>query len=536
MLRDAWDILHAPVCIDHEVELIERCSCGDTLHPLWRGKAGAFSCPCGTLFANLPTRSASPAAVDAVRWLIPRVEPKTLTVEENPAPVVFPAIFRDLIVSDVISLIDFVGHVATLRADDHRPVRIAAKGYLHGDTRFRSDISSCIACVEAAMPILSNWPDAYYDLLRNIAARNPSTNATRPCDIFATQAGRMVFRPYRGYDGLPLSCLTDALTDFCQLEYGIRPRKKIPARESATARLVGRNGSRVKAAAFVGARKTDLVFQRVYAAALGALDARSGKEPAEAVASLFAEVERRWIEAHSTMTSSELSLQLDHPRIGRDISPWLHPNLLTPAQADDIHVRRRKPSFYTQDVLAMRRRLAALAILTAPEHMPSEYVSYTTVARSLYCGGYNKTQLILDILAGKISVATTSEAPRMSDLFLHKFEAREASREHRLLVIFKKDPFMITSRCYWVLREFWPDNVEVFNILGSRRLRKEGAIRFKTERNTTEGRDRPIYHYSLVDQLERQLLKAGPSISPAVDRMVMANRTDRAKGPVTPAA
>ena len=124
----------------------------------------------------------------------------------------------------------------------------------------------------------------------------------------------------------------------------------------------------------------------------------------------------------------------------------------------------------------------------------------------------------------------------MSDLFLHEFGAREASRHYRLQVIFEKDPFMITSRIYWVLREFWPNGVEVLNWRGNRRLRHLRAVRFKMERNTTENRDRPIYHYSLVDYLERQLLKAGPSVSPTVDEMIMTHRAARAAAPEAAAA
>jgi hypothetical protein len=428
-------------------------------------------------------------------------------------------------VADVISAIELIGLAATTPKEEDEPARVVG-GYLNGDTRQRQGIEVALRCVEAAMPIIQGWPEAYYDLLATIAGRNP--HPPRAYDPFATRIGRMVRRPNRGLDGRPIACLTDAVTEFLKLKLGLRPRKRSFTMESRTARLVARRASRAATARRFGVDDAEPVFQRIYEAALRAFDSADTPPISDLTDRFLAEVERRWFEAKSMMSATDASLVLDHPKHSHEMGPWIHPDLLTPvAQATEIHLCRRKPSFRFEDVYAMRRRLADQAIAFETNQVPAGYVLYSKITSRICCGGYSKQALLLDIVSGKISTARTVPEPRLCDLYLNSEQARDCSIAVRFRKMIEKDPFCRPNVILRLLAEFWPGQPNFESGIDWRDLRRAEALRYREFRNTDGGRDRPGYYYSLVDCLERQHLLSGASISPSTDAVIAAHRRTR---------
>lgn len=85
-----------------------------------------------------------------------------------------------------------------------------------------------------------------------------------------------------------------------------------------------------------------------------------------------------------------------------------------------------------------------------------------------------------------------------------------------------RDQYAGTSYVEYVLAMLWPARTEKLTIDFNRRLRADEAIRIETKTNTTEGRSRPMYWYSLVDHMLRSFDLEGPSISADVDDQLRA--------------
>jgi hypothetical protein len=527
-LREAWSLLHAPVCLDHEVELIDTCSCGRLLSPKGGGRSGrAFGCVCGAMFVDLEAKGASPAALDAARWLGFKINPALLTTKPISPDGALTGPFAQMPMADVISVIDLVGLAATTPAEVDEPAA-QVSGYLNGDTRTRQSVEVALRSVEAAMPILRAWPTPYKSLLRSIAGRN--REAPAPHHLFATRIGRMVRHPYRGLDGEPIACLLEAVRNVIKDDLGIKLRNRSYTVSSPTARAVRREANRSAAARHLGVDDAEPVFQRVYHAALRSFDCKDVPAGKSIPKLLIDEVERRWLEAQAMMSATEALLLLDHPEHSHAIAPWIHVDLLTPAaEAAEIHLCRRYPSFHTKDVLAMRRRIAARARAFPPHQVPPSYRRYGSMTSRICCGGYSKQALILDIVSGRIPTARTEAEPHLCDIYIDEAHARNCSIGARVGLMIEKDPFYIPNRLLKLLAEFWPKQFNFEPGMSWRDLRREGALRYREVRNTTGGRDRPAYHYSLVDCLERQALLSGASVSSAADALIAQHR--RSRGP-----
>ena len=86
--------------------------------------------------------------------------------------------------------------------------------------------------------------------------------------------------------------------------------------------------------------------------------------------------------------------------------------------------------------------------------------------------------------------------------------------------IIRTDQFGATFKVEAVLSSLWPKRPEKLTIPTNRNLRERNIIRFKRLINRTEGRERPIYWYSIVDHMLRARRKFGSSILPAIDEQL----------------
>jgi hypothetical protein len=162
--------------------------------------------------------------------------------------------------------------------------------------------------------------------------------------------------------------------------------------------------------------------------------------------------------------------------------------------------------------------LAELAIHSIEP--PPGHVSYTDTIRTLYGGGYTKTQFLLDVYAGRIRISSRVDDPRLCDLYFDYAEALECSWSSRMDAIVLEDRYWVKHRVVHMIETLWPECVGRGIAEGQdfwRRIREDGRVRTKTLVNTSEGRSRPLYHYSLTDCLSFAALTYGASISRCVD-------------------
>lgn len=510
-IRDIWNVAHAAVCPIHRCLLVERCPCGSPLHVLQRGRE-AFTCRCNTRFADMPCIKADDGAVRSSSWLHAAFNTGA-GGELSPAP----GPFGSLRASDLASVIDLVGLAASIPPADDRAHRSHRSGYKRGNLRDRADVSTLAAHGAAAADVMSHWPDAYHDVLDGIAHRNPEGVH----GAFATSIGRLVVKPYLDLDGNVMPCLTEALLSFCTSRNIPHPNNRGHLQTSSVFRRLCSNTQIRDMAAALGTSVKGYGFRTVFDETLHAFRHRVNDDAGELATAFQLELRRRWNDHNSTMSSDEVSRYLDHPTHGRDLDPWIHPDLLTPQpDATKRHSRRRRHSFLKSDVEAIRDRLAERASATYEPSEREAFVPYSPYVKRLYGGDYEKTLFLLDILAGRIRICSDVTRPRLSEIRFDLAQATDASWSIRLTIIEKTDRFWVQNRIQALIYSLWPKRPTPASINATElwKLIKEGCqVRRRKVINATSGRMRPIYHYSLSDCLRMAHAQYGASVSPSVD-------------------
>lgn len=510
VIPDHWNIAHAPACTRHGILLRETCDCGKTLLQIHRGQKH-FSCRCGRTFASLETRTAPTAVVRCSEWLIAKVT--AVTSATSP-----PEAFRDLRLGDLAAVIDLLGHAACTPAADDRHFRTARSGPKRGDTRGRRNIETAATHIEAAVSIIENWPTAYHDLLDQVAWRSGS-NADR---LFATSIGRTLVRPPFDLRGDVMPCLDQAMSSFLESRNLPRQRNAGLRQRKAVFRQVLLHRTKKALAAEVGQMPNGTEFMKVLRETTAAFEDHGHHRSEDLDAEFVKAFHERWREHMSTIAMDVASRHLDHPRIGRDMKAWIHPELLTPVpDGTERHSRRRHASFRKCDVFDLRRRLAEVALhVDAP--LP-DHVAYPNMVKTLYGGGYTKTDFLLDVYSRRIRTCSLVAEPRLSDLFFHHADGLDRCWAFVIGRVIAEDRFWIKHRISAMMKTLWPQIHGMgqqygFEFWGS--LRSSDQVRRKTLVNTSEGRTRPFYHYSLTDSLRFARSAHGVSISPTVDMLL----------------
>lgn len=530
-MLERWDIVHAPVCLQHCAQLVDTCRCGRPLSRRRRGFKIANSCPCGSPYATLNAPRARPGLM-AMGTIIDNALTGCLHESLDPA-------LRGLPLSDLLCLAHVVGLAATTLASDDPNVEL--RGAVYGSVSIGAalkDVASIADLIEAAVPHLATWSDTYPMLLANVACRNEAAGTKSADAVFATTIGRMLRRPPRGIDGIPLSCMTVQVERFCENMFGIKPRKKSHRRDSPVGRKVAQHISRRKIAATLGVGAQSPALTRIFDEVVRTLDqenaatSTSAKVLAKRVEEL---VLRRWHNTNGTLSLDEASRRLSHPRSTHSPSDWIHPQLLVPIDVGQHGVdgvlskRRNGISFLTSDVEAMRDRIAERTQTVATDSDMEGYASFAQ-CRKFHGGGWPRREFLLAFLAGRIPARSPVNRPHIADIWFETNAVRNLALEYRIRAVLTKDSFAIAYRCRSLVAEVWGGTAEDLSDYHLRHLRRTEAIRFKDVRNTTEGRDRPLYHYSIVDLLERARLIQGASITTLVDQLIDKNRASRAVG------
>ena len=274
-----------------------------------------------------------------------------------------------------------------------------------------------------------------------------------------------------------------------------------------------------------GIRKSSAILKRIYRETVAEFDRATDRpdDPMTLGAAVLKAIRRRIATADEWMSPSAASEYLCHPHIATYSAMWVHPDLLTPVKPDrSVAPLMKGDAFLRADVERMRKRIEDAAAPVAAGAIPEGYDPYGTASKVGVDATYTGTDLLLDVLSGEVPTVRTCELPRLTDLFVHTASARRRSVEKRVARIIEKDQFAGTSWVEHILGTLWPGRPERLTIDLNRQLRAESAVRFQTKLNTTEGRTRPLYWYSVVDHMVRALRDHGPSVSEDVDRQLAA--------------
>ncbi len=524
ILRESWRLVYHVACSDHRTMLIDACDCGRSLSPYTRG-IDPFTCFCGKPFADNVPKPASDNAIKASQWMIQAfgagamaTTPRMWLVKGGRLGLPFSTMEP----YDIMRTIDTIGQAATVAPHDDEwitPQKRGTKGTLQG----RRDLETSSAHVEAAMKTMHNWPRAYHHLLDQVAGRNKDAGTSLPRELFATRIGQLVLTPYIGADGHTLKPLQEEVDTFL-LNRGMKLRQKIPARASKTGISVQKTMSCVAVSKALGLKQNSSILKRIYRETLLSFDGRSDL-PDDRIAlgqMVLDEVKERLKSADDYMSPSATSEYLCHDNIATYSSLWVHPDLLQPVEPDRSVLSLIKGhAFLRVDVERMRKKIADISAFVSEDDIPEGYDPYGYAAKAGVDATYTGTDLLLDILSGTVKSVRLVDEPRLTDLYLDTAMARRRSLERRVSKIIAKDQFAGTYWVEHVLSSLWPHRNEKLTIDVNRQLRAENGVRYQTKINSTEGRERPFYWYSVVDHMVRALRLNGPSVSPDVDEQLM---------------
>lgn len=531
ILKDVWRLVHSVACGDHRNMLIDTCRCGRPFNPATHGTK-PFTCRCGLPMAENVAPAATTAAIKCADWLLqafggPAIgrSPKLWLVKGG----TLDTPFSTMEPHDVMCVIDIVGQAATVPASEDKRMNPHARIHM-GNLAGRRDLQSSSKQVEAAMKVLQDWPASYQRLLSDVAGRNPISSQPTPNQLFATRIGQFMVTPYRALDGMPIAPLQDEVDAFLSVN-GHRVRQKVPIRVSATARAI--HGvmpcSRVERILKIPNRRA--VVGRIYRETIEAFDIAGAEyEDAEALGrAVLDEVHQRIAAGLEQISAGQAAKILGHASMETNPEMWVHPGLLNAVNPDRSVVAKIKgKAFLKHEVEALRIRIEASAQHVAPDAVPAGFKRYKVGCKASVGPDYTGSDLIIDLLAGIVPSVSTVPNPGLSDLQIDVRAARLRALSRRISRIIRDDQFAATQRCEQVLSTLWPNRGECLGSDVNRHLRDASAIRFEEKLNTTEGRSRPLYWYSIVDHMVRALARYGPSIAPEVNAELVSIRTARA--------
>ncbi|MCU6455436.1 TniQ family protein [Sphingomonas sp. A2-49] len=510
LLKAVWDVAHAAACPLHGTILVSSCTCGRDLRDHSRGPKPR-SCFCKRLYATMEAAVASTDLATGAEWIHAAMGASAPTDREwNFAPPPFDG----LGLGDLILVMELVGRAATATQENDPVQQVRPHGYKLGSLGWNVSIARNVEIVEAAVPVMRDWPAAFNRILDGFAARNEAGRSMPrrfrdrglPARVLSSTVGRSLVRPWRGMDGKPLRIVASTVDDWCRAR--LRAPRKLAS--PITRKTAGSQEMKHRVASFTGDDPESLRFKRNYHRAIGALRPDLTDK---------ADVERLLVGIMAPTLDVRDTLDLLDHRTLHAFEHWLHPDLLVPVPGSDPNVRS-SVRFYRADVQALRTRLCNAIVDIGAEPMPADLVALNTNGISFYAEWYTKTDLILDILSGRVAAFGRGRAPLLVDCHVDRRAADEASLSRKVRMLLHRNDFYPRHRLLKLLVELWP-NAEPIAMDGA--ARTEGRPAFREVRNTTGGRDRPAYRFGTISVLQAQLAAAGRSVSPEVDAAIRAH-------------
>lgn len=250
--------------------------------------------------------------------------------------------------------------------------------------------------VEAAMAIVEDWPRGFYRLLHGVAGRNADADIdVRKLALFATDVGHAVLGPLLDIDNVPVRFIDRRVRFWLLAEHGYRhgERHAVPI-------------------AFWERRSTFLP---------GRQRARPERlSPAAAAMMLEGLAERD------------------------RMKDWVAAGLIEPA--DD-------GTFAFDDVDAI---LYLLMHCVAPPYDPIGYVGARDLSLRRLGGAYPRSQLLADILTGRLFAFSNKEYPNLSHISVNEKQLDQRIENQRILDMSAKDLWYPPSTAAKVIKAAWP--------------------------------------------------------------------------------
>lgn len=422
ILRCFWLFWCAVACPRHGTLLSTACRCGRHLLPGSYGRT--WECSCGAATRDLAASAAPTSAVEVARNLAARVGPASGYSCENSLPTPFDA----LCAHDYMILLHTLGLVAATPAHEDVPVPKGRRANEDGLSAAVPALDTTLARLEVATAALHDWPGAYLSLLERVEAQKADAGA-KAADIFATPVGRLLVRPMRGADGLPLRILCQAFS--CYLRQRRIRRVFWPGRRlssDAEARRIHKLFNATTLARQLGTPSATPLNRRVLRQVIAGLDEQERALEAEDLALVVRERATALHRAASTAMSSKAARKAvegcDASKKGKALYGWEHPRLLPADPILSGLCRFGASAYASKAVEAMLARLRSVA-------RPVERLDGLLPLRSSAFGGmlkpwFTKTSLLLDVVEGRLPAYATAEAPRLADLHVAADDVRRA--------------------------------------------------------------------------------------------------------------
>jgi len=418
--RDFWSFSCIVACPRHGTLLVTNCNCGRPLlahdyGPIW-------TCTCGIVAGDLDTVVAPKSALEVARNLAARVGVASGYVCENDLSAPLDA----LCAHDYMVLIHTLGLAATAAAHEDAPMLQEQRLYRTGISWVVPPLDVVLARLQAAATIIRGWPDAYMSLLGEVEGRNVSTDPSKVSGAFATAIGKLLGRPMRGADGLPLRILNQAFDQYWSEHHNgrFRRRPRILANDATAKRIHALFNATILARA-VGAPKGTVLMRRVVHRIFECLDDRDRDHEDGDLAHLALERGIAIYRALATSISSKAARGLVEGTAGsRALSGWEHPRLI-PADPALHGLRLPGKSAYAIGVvwaILARLRVVARRVERSDGLLPL----MTAGLRGNMTPYYTKTIILLDVVDGRLAVYTTVDTPRFCDLFVNGEDIRRA--------------------------------------------------------------------------------------------------------------
>lgn len=513
-MKEVWNVQHAVACATHGTLLVDRCDCGRQLG--FNNVQQAWTCLCGRRWADLPVTGA-PAGVHHVScWLA------SIFGEANVDPNVPTVPIPGAGALDLIVIIETIARAVRTDPDDdtHFERRTTTNKRRRVDARDQLTVAEVTSAITTAHPYLAPWPTAYLQILDQVACRNlevfdaglSARHGRNSGHVFATEIGDMLRHPPVSIDGRPNPFLVRALNEYCLDRFGIPIRKARPSSRSDAIRRAGSKAGISEIARRLGLSINDVGLRRAYDSV--ALSLGDSELSADEIFDLVASTHRS---QQAVISCNEAAAVLDTP--GRNLDAWVAADLLDPLPTP-AGTKAKREAFHVSDVEALSRRLAALAEI-APGDDPAGYMPYPTMARIYHSAAYTKPQLLRDVFEGRIKLMRRSSHPPLPEYLVEERSIADCAWAARLHDIFARDPFVPVATIQRIVTDLWTDPLPT-DQSAMRALRREGQIRTVAFENSSDGRVRPGYRYSLVDALLRQCRSRPTGRWPIVDKALAA--------------
>lgn len=438
-MPQTWSFSFYAACLTHGLRLLDACtSCGKDLK---RWIAGYEACTCGTVYGDMDPYPAPTASLLVARNLQSLCDAGDISSEPPKLDGVSAELGRPG-VHDYMSLIRTFG-IAARPASADRPLSIGKMNYKVVSSYGNESVREAEKRIQAAEEYLCNWPRGFDDLLKSVVHRNKDARGgTALKRAFATESGRLLAYPLPDYTGRPLSAIAIASRAFVKRAgLGVQCRPTVSSKVEM--RIFGKV-TRADVQARSGINRYELI-QRVVDHVVAMLESGDLSLSDDDLARLVSDRSVTILNKSRELVSIERAMAAIEG-VGCKLSPagiraWLQPDLLV-QDADasvlwDVPPRRIHPD----NISNLLGKLATVAVFTTDGELvsPTDRRFGNTQLRTWY----SKTDLIRDVLNGKVTAYSRVTKPLWKDLFFRPADLER--RRARVRAEIAPDPYQFCS-------------------------------------------------------------------------------------------